>query len=127
MISGTRCCWTPTAPSPRRSGVKRPGPLINRRVTVVIDTDRRVREVIASETNMDTHADRSLAVLRAARLRTGERSPIADRGAEGRAGLGRLLQGRPAKRALITTAGRARHRNGAREEAPGSGTVGSTV
>lgn len=45
-------------------GVKRPGPLFNRRATFVIDTDRRVLEVIASETNMDTHADTALAVLR---------------------------------------------------------------
>ncbi|HTM84768.1 MAG TPA: peroxiredoxin [Mycobacterium sp.] len=37
-----------------------------KRTTFVIDTDRRVLEVIASEFNMATHADQALAVLRAA-------------------------------------------------------------
>ena len=46
-------------------GVKRPGPLFNRRRTFVIDTNRVVLEVIASETNMNTHADEALAALRA--------------------------------------------------------------
>lgn len=46
-------------------GVKRPGPLFNRRATFVIDTDRTVLEVIASETNMHRHADAALAALRA--------------------------------------------------------------
>ncbi len=36
-----------------------------KRTTFVIDTDRTVLEVIASEINMDTHADRALEVLRA--------------------------------------------------------------
>lgn len=36
-----------------------------KRTTFVIDTDRTVLEVIASETNMDTHADKALEVLRA--------------------------------------------------------------
>jgi thioredoxin-dependent peroxiredoxin len=36
-----------------------------KRTTFVIDTDRRVLEVIASEVNMDTHADKALATLRA--------------------------------------------------------------
>ena len=45
-------------------GVKRPGPLFNRRTTFVIGTDRRVREVIHSEVSMDRHADRALEVLR---------------------------------------------------------------
>lgn len=49
----------------RAFGVKRPGPLFNRRATFVIDTDRTVLEVIASETNMHTHADAALAALRA--------------------------------------------------------------
>lgn len=48
----------------KQFGAKRPGPLFNRRSTYVIDTDRRVLEVIKSETNMDLHADRALEVLR---------------------------------------------------------------
>ena len=36
-----------------------------KRTTFVIDTDRTVLEVISSEVNMDTHADRALATLRA--------------------------------------------------------------
>ncbi|WP_255605241.1 peroxiredoxin [Mycolicibacterium xanthum] len=35
-----------------------------KRVTFVIDTDRTVLAVIASELNMDTHADKALEVLR---------------------------------------------------------------
>jgi len=35
-----------------------------KRTTFVIDTDRRVLEVISSELNMDTHADKALALLR---------------------------------------------------------------
>ncbi|KAA0111792.1 peroxiredoxin [Mycolicibacterium sp. P1-5] len=35
-----------------------------KRTTFVIDTDRTVLEVIASEINMDTHADKALEVLR---------------------------------------------------------------
>ena len=35
-----------------------------KRTTFVIDTDRRVLEVISSEINMDTHADKALEVLR---------------------------------------------------------------
>ena len=34
-----------------------------KRTTFVIDTDRTVLEVIASEVNMDTHADKALAAL----------------------------------------------------------------
>ncbi len=34
-----------------------------KRTTFVIDTDRTVLEVISSEVNMDTHADKALAVL----------------------------------------------------------------
>ncbi len=34
-----------------------------KRTTFVIDTDRRVLEVISSEISMDTHADRALEVL----------------------------------------------------------------
>lgn len=48
----------------RLFGVKRPGPFFNRRTTFVIDTDRVVLEVIASETNMNVHADTALSVLR---------------------------------------------------------------
>jgi thioredoxin-dependent peroxiredoxin len=36
-----------------------------KRTTFVIDTDRTVLEVISSEVNMDTHADKALEVLRA--------------------------------------------------------------
>ena len=36
-----------------------------KRTTFVIDTDRRVLDVIASEFSMDTHADKALATLRA--------------------------------------------------------------
>jgi len=49
----------------REFGVKRPGPLMNKRATFVIDTNRRVLAVIKSETNMDKHADEALTVLRA--------------------------------------------------------------
>ena len=36
-----------------------------KRTTFVIDTDRKVVDVIASEVNMNTHADKALEVLRA--------------------------------------------------------------
>lgn len=36
-----------------------------KRTTFVIDSDRKVLEVISSEVNMDTHADKALEVLRA--------------------------------------------------------------
>jgi peroxiredoxin Q/BCP len=46
-------------------GVKRSiGPLPNKRVTFVIDTDRRVLARIASEIRMNSHADKALEVLR---------------------------------------------------------------
>lgn len=45
-------------------GVKRPGPLMNKRQTFVIGTDRKLVAVIASEVNMDKHADEALAALR---------------------------------------------------------------
>lgn len=47
-------------------GVKRGGFSISpvKRSTFVIDTDRRVLEVISSEVNMNKHADRALEVLR---------------------------------------------------------------
>jgi thioredoxin-dependent peroxiredoxin len=47
-------------------GVRRKrGPLLTKRQTFVIDTDRKVLEVIASELRMNTHADKALDVLRA--------------------------------------------------------------
>ena len=66
--STTRCCPTPTARSPTAFGVKRGllGKFLPvKRTTFVIDTDRTVLEVISSEVNMDTHADKALEVLRA--------------------------------------------------------------
>jgi peroxiredoxin Q/BCP len=47
----------------RMYGVKRPGPLFNRRATFVIDTDGRLLAQISSEIDMATHADEALAVL----------------------------------------------------------------
>lgn len=48
----------------RLFGIKRAGFLPAKRSTFVIDRDSTVRGVIASELNMDTHADRAIAVLR---------------------------------------------------------------
>lgn len=51
----------------QRFGVKRGllGKLMPvKRTTFIIDTDRTVLEVISSELNMETHADKALAVLR---------------------------------------------------------------
>jgi peroxiredoxin Q/BCP len=48
----------------RSFGVKRPGPLLNRRATFVIDTGRRVLASYSSEVNMEMHADRALEVLK---------------------------------------------------------------
>jgi peroxiredoxin Q/BCP len=48
----------------RQFGVKRMGPLPTKRATFVIDTDRTVLAVIASETSMTAHADEALDVLR---------------------------------------------------------------
>ena len=46
-------------------GVRRNfGPLPTRRMTFVIDTDRKVLDVIKSEVRMGVHADRALAALR---------------------------------------------------------------
>jgi thioredoxin-dependent peroxiredoxin len=45
-------------------GVKRPGPLSNKRMTFVIGSDRQIIEVIGSEFNMETHADAALSALR---------------------------------------------------------------
>ncbi len=44
-------------------GLKRPGPLRNKRTTFVIDTDGTLLDVIATEFNMETHADAALAAL----------------------------------------------------------------
>jgi len=46
-------------------GVKRWGPLLNKRMTFVIDRDFRLLDVIKSETNMNGHADQALAALEA--------------------------------------------------------------
>jgi peroxiredoxin Q/BCP len=46
-------------------GVKRPGPIPSKRTTFVINADGIVLDVISSEVNMDVHADRALAALRA--------------------------------------------------------------
>jgi thioredoxin-dependent peroxiredoxin len=47
-------------------GVRRSfGPLLTRRHTIIIDTDRTVLDVIKSELRMAVHADRALEVLRA--------------------------------------------------------------
>ena len=48
----------------KQFGVKRPGPLANRRATFVIDTDFAVLDAISSEVDMDVHADRALRALR---------------------------------------------------------------
>lgn len=47
-------------------GVKRPGPLMNKRATFVIGTDRTLLGAFKSELDMDAHADKALAVLRSA-------------------------------------------------------------
>ena len=49
----------------RQFGVKRPGPLMNKRATFVIGTDRRILGAFSSEMNMEAHADEALSVLRA--------------------------------------------------------------
>jgi thioredoxin-dependent peroxiredoxin len=43
---------------------RRFGPLLTRRQTFVIDTDRKILDVIKSEVRMSVHADRALAALR---------------------------------------------------------------
>jgi peroxiredoxin Q/BCP len=40
------------------------GPLKTKRVTYVIDTDRKLLDVINSEVSMSTHADKALALLK---------------------------------------------------------------
>ncbi len=46
-------------------GVKRPGPLFNKRATFVVAADGTLIEEISSEMNMDIHADRALELLKA--------------------------------------------------------------
>jgi peroxiredoxin Q/BCP len=48
----------------KQFGVARFGPLPVKRVTFVIGADRRVKAIIKSETNMNTHADEALAAVR---------------------------------------------------------------
>ncbi len=48
----------------RRFGVKRFGPLPNKRATFVIGRDRRILGVVRSELDMNGHADRALEILR---------------------------------------------------------------
>ncbi len=45
-------------------GAKRPGPIPSKRQTIVLGSDLTVLHRIASETNMDVHADDALAFLR---------------------------------------------------------------
>jgi peroxiredoxin Q/BCP len=47
----------------RQYGVKRPGPLFNRRATFVIGADGRLVAEIRSEVDMAKHADQALALL----------------------------------------------------------------
>ncbi|CAB4540322.1 unannotated protein [freshwater metagenome] len=47
-------------------GVKRPGPIMNKRATFVIGADRKILSAMSSELNMDLHADEALTVLRSA-------------------------------------------------------------
>lgn len=47
-------------------GVKRPGPIMNKRATFVIGADRKILSAMSSERNMDLHADEALTVLRSA-------------------------------------------------------------
>lgn len=46
-------------------GVKRPGPLFNKRATFVVGADGTLIEEIGSEMNMEIHADRALEALTA--------------------------------------------------------------
>ena len=45
-------------------GVKRPGPIVNKRQTFVVGADGTLIATIASELNMEKHADEALEVLR---------------------------------------------------------------
>ena len=48
----------------RAFGAKRIGPLWSKRQTFVVDTDRTILAAIASESDMEVHADEALAVRR---------------------------------------------------------------
>lgn len=48
-------------------GVKRMGPIFNKRATFVIDSDGTVLDKFSSEMNMEAHADKALEILRATR------------------------------------------------------------
>lgn len=45
-------------------GVRRPGPLFNRRATFVIGADKIIVQATSSELNMEHHADAALSALR---------------------------------------------------------------
>lgn len=45
-------------------GVKRPGPILNRRATFVVDQDGKVLDSFSSEFNMGEHADWALEVIK---------------------------------------------------------------
>lgn len=47
----------------RAFGAKRPGPLVSKRQTYVLDADLRVLGVISSETDMERHADDALGLV----------------------------------------------------------------
>lgn len=48
----------------RQFGVKRLGPIFNKRSTFVIGPDHTIVAEISSETNMDVHADQALAAVK---------------------------------------------------------------
>ncbi len=50
----------------RGFGVKRFGPLPNKRATFVIGRDRKILGIIKSELDMSGHADKALSILRVA-------------------------------------------------------------
>ena len=56
----------------RQFGVKRLGPLFNKRSTFVIDTDRRLLAAFHSEIDMNSHADRAVEALLARPAREAE-------------------------------------------------------
>lgn len=65
-------------------GAKRPGPLWHRRRTYIIDTDRTLLGEIASESEMERHADEALALLREhAASSSGQGGPDVDAGLGG--------------------------------------------
>jgi thioredoxin-dependent peroxiredoxin len=47
----------------KQFGVKRPGPLLNKRTTFVVDSDARLIDIFTSEFNMEAHADAALEAL----------------------------------------------------------------